>query len=74
MKKVLILATGGTIASRAGDEGMVPQTAPPELMGALDKFGKYYEITYKVILNLDSSNIQAEEWRLIARSVYEALS
>ncbi len=73
MKKVLILATGGTISSRKGDEGMVPQTAPPELMGALEKFGKYYEISYKAILNLDSSNIQAEEWRLIARSVYEAL-
>lgn len=73
MKKVLILATGGTISSCAGDEGMVPQTAPPELMGALDKFGQYYKITYKVILNLDSSNIQAEEWKLIARSIYEAL-
>lgn len=73
MKKVLILATGGTIASRAGDEGMVPQSAPLELMGALEKFGKYYDITYKVILNLDSSNIQSEEWKLIARSVFEAL-
>ena len=73
MKKVLILATGGTIASRVGDEGMVPQSAPPELMGALDRFGKYYDITYKVILNLDSSNIQAEEWKLIASSVFEAL-
>jgi len=73
MKKVLILATGGTISSRAGDEGMVPQSAPPELMGALEKFGKYYDITYKGVMNLDSSNIQSEEWRLLARSVFEAL-
>ena len=73
MKKVLILATGGTIASHAGVDGMVPQKAPEELMGALEKLGKYYNITYKVILNLDSSNIQSEEWQLIASSVYEAL-
>ncbi len=73
MKKILMLATGGTIASRAGDKGMVPQSAPPELLGALEKFREYYDITYKVILNLDSSNIQAEEWRLIARSIYDAL-
>lgn len=73
MKKVLILATGGTISSSAGANGMAPQTAPEELISALGKFGKYYDITYKVILNLDSSNIQSEEWQLIARNVYEAL-
>ncbi|NLH01327.1 MAG: asparaginase, partial [Clostridiales bacterium] len=73
MKKVLILATGGTISSHAGADGMVPQTAPAELMGALEKFGRYYDITYRAILNLDSSNIQPEEWQIIARSVYEAL-
>lgn len=73
MKKVLILATGGTIASHAGADGMVPQTAPAELMGALDKFGQYYDIEYKAILNLDSSNIQPEEWKTIAQHVFEAL-
>ena len=73
MKKVLILATGGTISAQAGTDGMAPQSAPEELMGALERFGAYYHITYKVILNLDSSNIQAEEWRLIARETYEAL-
>lgn len=73
MKKVLLLATGGTISSRGGGDGMVPQEAPPELLGTLKEFEKYYHITYKVILNLDSSNIQSEEWQLIARSVYSAL-
>ena len=33
----------------------------------------WYDVTYRGILNLDSSNIQAEEWQLIARSVYDAL-
>ena len=73
MKKVLILATGGTIACQSGTEGMAPQSAPPALLGALDAFGKYYDLTYRVILNLDSSNIQPEEWQSIARAVYAAL-
>ncbi len=72
-KKVLLLATGGTIASRQGKEGLEPEPAPPELLTALEELGRYYKITYRSILNLDSSNIQAEEWQLIARSVYEAL-
>ena len=31
-----------------------------------------YDLTVRDILQLDSSNIQPEEWRLIARHVYEA--
>ncbi|NCB74472.1 MAG: asparaginase [Clostridia bacterium] len=73
MKKVLILATGGTIASQLGEEGMVPKAAPPELLGALQKFGQYYDIEYRAILNLDSSNIQPEEWKIIARSIFDEL-
>lgn len=72
-KKVLLLATGGTIASKQGKEGLEPASAPPELMSTLEELGRFYEITYQSILNLDSSNIQAEEWQLIARSVFEAL-
>lgn len=73
MKKVLILATGGTIASRSGADGLTPSEASPELMLVLDEFRQYYEIDFHLILNLDSSNIQAEEWQLIARRVFEAL-
>ena len=73
MKKVLILATGGTIACLTGEAGMVPQSAPPALLGTLDAFSKYYDLTYQVVLNLDSSNIQPEEWQTIARAVYAAL-
>ncbi len=72
-KKVLLLATGGTIASKQGEEGLEPEPAPPELLTALEELGHYYKITYRSILNLDSSNIQAEEWQLIAHSVYDAL-
>ena len=32
MKRILLLATGGTIASRAGQDGLEPQPAPPELL------------------------------------------
>ncbi len=73
MKKVLILATGGTISSKEGSEGMAPQTAPKELLGTLQELRRHYDISYRVILNLDSSNIQSEEWQLIAEEIYKAL-
>ena len=37
MKRILLLATGGTIASRAGQDGLEPQPAPPELLHALEE-------------------------------------
>lgn len=73
MKKILLLATGGTIVSKPGADGLQPQAEPSELMCVLEELRRYYVIDYQVILNLDSSNIQAEEWQIIARSVYAQL-
>ncbi|WP_283584246.1 asparaginase [Limosilactobacillus difficilis] len=69
-KKLLLLSTGGTIASVASDDGLVPGESGEELikmMGSLP-----YDITVKDILSLDSSNIQPEEWKVIAQSIYDA--
>ena len=73
MKKYLLLTTGGTIASTAGEQGLAPEAAPPALLRAGSDLSAYYEIDCRNILNLDSSNIQAEEWQLIAAEVYKAL-
>ena len=73
MKKILLLTTGGTIASVPGEDGLVPEAAPPALTRVIQEFSRHYEIKSRNILNLDSSNIQSEEWQLIARSVYESL-
>lgn len=73
MKKVLLLATGGTITSQAGKRGLLPYEEPPELISTLDDFRKCYDITSRAILNLDSSNIQCEEWQMIAKEVYDEL-
>ena len=73
MKKILLLTTGGTIASVPGEDGLVPEAAPPALTRVIQEFSRHYEIQSRNILNLDSSNIQSEEWQLIARSVYESL-
>lgn len=73
MKKVLLLSTGGTIAARGGEMGLQPQLASSGLLQYMSELDKDYVIDTKDILNLDSSNIQAEEWQTIARAVYEHL-
>ena len=73
MKKILLLTTGGTIASVQGEDGLAPEAAPTAFDRIIREYSHYYEIQSRNILNLDSSNIQSEEWRLIAQSVYESL-
>lgn len=70
-KRILLLTTGGTIASRHTNEGLAPGITGNELAQWLPHLQNSYEITVRDILHLDSSNIQPEEWQIIARSVYE---
>ncbi len=70
MKNILLLTTGGTISSRPTEEGLAPAGDKDPILSYLPTLKRVYNITVKGILNLDSSNIQPEEWQLIARSIY----
>ncbi len=70
-KRILLLTTGGTIASKHTEEGLAPGITGEELAGWLPHLSEAYNITVRDILQLDSSNIQPEEWQYIARSIYE---
>ena len=72
MKRILLLTTGGTIASRLTDEGLAPGLDGAALSHYLGGLPDSYDLTVRDILHLDSSNIQPEEWRLIARHVFAA--
>lgn len=63
LKKILLLATGGTIASTPGEEGLEPSLQSDGLAHMIGGITANYEVDFKDILNLDSSNIQPEEWR-----------
>jgi L-asparaginase len=73
MKRILLLSTGGTIASRPGKDGLEPGMTGEDLLSSLGDLRGRFDIQVKQLLNLDSSNIQAEEWQLMARSVYQHL-
>lgn len=73
MKKILLFTTGGTIASKEGKNGLEPEMQADELLSYMGDLTSRYDITCKELLSLDSSNIQAEEWKKIARNVYENL-
>ena len=69
-KKILLLTTGGTIASMPGADGLEPHRS--EVMEReLNQLRTYYDISVRDVMCLDSSNIRPEEWQLIARHIFE---
>ena len=69
-KKILLLTTGGTIASIPGGEGLEPHRSGV-MERELEQLRTYYDITVLDVMCLDSSNITPEEWQQIARAVFE---
>ena len=69
-KNILLLTTGGTIASKPGGQGLEPQRSDV-MERELEQLRTYYRITVRDLICMDSSNITPEEWQLIARHIYE---
>ena len=69
-KKILLLTTGGTIASMPGGEGLEPHRSDV-MERELEQLRTYYEISVQDVMCLDSSNMRPEEWQVIARTVFE---
>jgi L-asparaginase len=72
MKRILMLSTGGTIAAKPGSEGLIPVESARDILAAVSDLTHHYQIDCRDVLFLDSSNIQPEEWQIIARSIHAA--
>ena len=74
MKKILMISTGGTIASTPSDDGLTPTVSGGEMVKLIPELEGLCEITVCDLLNLDSSNMQPEYWVAMASACYTALS
>jgi L-asparaginase len=71
MKHILLLSTGGTIASEQTKTGLAPSHSGAELIAEIPALTDLCQITCREILNLDSSNIQPEDWVTMAEAIFE---
>lgn len=70
-KRILIITTGGTLASANGNEGLVPQLHSNDIFSNIEGITTYFEVEFLELFSLDSSNIQPEEWQLLAGTIYD---
>ncbi len=68
-KKILLITTGGTIASMSGSDGLEPHRSGV-MEREINQLRTYYDISVRDVMCLDSSNIRPEEWQLIAADIF----
>ena len=71
MKKILLIATGGTIASKSSEEGLTPLLSSQELLAHVPQVKEFCTVDTMQIMNIDSTNIQPEYWLDIANTIKE---
>lgn len=74
MKKLLIITTGGTIASVKTPHGLIPALSSEELLSFLPEIGDDFELTTKAVCNLDSTNVTPQHWLMMAEAIKESYS
>ena len=67
MKKILLLATGGTIASRETEHGLRPTLSAGDMRAAIGAKGGVIEVMD--LLSIDSTNIAPTHWQTVARRI-----
>ena len=72
MKKVLLIATGGTIASRPSESGgLAPAITPEELLDFVPELDEICHIETLQLYNLDSTNITPAQWSGMTKALQE---
>ena len=70
-KKLLLITTGGTIASKNTGNGLAPSVSPEDILGSMTDLIGFCTIDCMELLRLDSTNMQPEHWLLMAQTIKE---
>ena len=74
MKKILLLATGGTIACKSTENGLSPLMSSEELVSFVPKSKEFCTVDTIQLMNIDSTNMHPDCWLKIASTIESAYS
>lgn len=69
MKKILMIGTGGTIASRQTEQGLAPGLTPEDILSYIPAVKNVCEVQTIQVCNLDSTNLTPEHWKMMVKAV-----
>ena len=71
MKKILMLGTGGTIASEITESGLSPQLTTEQILHYCPDISAFCRVDCRQLCNLDSTNIDPQHWQMMADAIRE---
>ena len=69
MKRILLITTGGTIASRPTDSGLAPMITSEEILEFVPEVAEVCCVSAIQIANIDSTNMKSSHWLLMVRTI-----
>ena len=74
MKRILMIGTGGTIASEMTPDGLTPELNTRQLLSFVPQIGELCHVDCTQVYSLDSTNLRPEHWLGVARTIRENYS
>ena len=71
MKRILMIGTGGTIASKQTEYGLAPGLSAEDILTYIPAVSQICEVDSVQVCNLDSTNVTPEHWKLLVKTVEE---
>lgn len=71
MKKILIIATGGTIASKATENGLAPVASGEDLISNVPGLENKCKLDVVQLMNIDSTNMRPKHWIMIRDEIMD---
>lgn len=68
-KKILLIATGGTIASHSGEEGMIPQLQAETLLRYVPEILEFCDVDAVQPYSIDSTNVTPAHWITLVKTI-----
>lgn len=69
LKRILLLATGGTIASKYTEDGLTPQLSAEDLLQYVPEVREFCQVDYIQLFSIDSTNMGPEQWLELAKTI-----
>ncbi|MCI8317566.1 MAG: asparaginase [Lachnospiraceae bacterium] len=71
MKHILMISTGGTLASSYSENGLTPGLHGNDILDRIEGLTAGFCVEEEELFMMDSSNVQPEEWAQLAQRIYE---
>ena len=68
-KHLLLITTGGTIASENSGNGLAPSVSAEEILRSMEALIGFCNIDFMELFRIDSTNMQPEHWMEIAKTI-----